>query len=470
LYRAGKQKIGKRPRLADRAITVAARLGMVLGLVSFVGCGSEYRPVVSAINPVGPAEQPQKFAVAIATTGASTPGVVNIDDVSGDTVLDVTQIGANPQYLVLNNGGTSAYSINGDGTFNEFAVSTTLIASQISELTLPAGALPNTVLSSGVYEYVTEPGLSSVATLQTSTSVPTVRQQLSVGANPVYVVGTSSTPRVYALSTGTTPGQAASIEASSVSISNVLPMGRNPVFGIMSADSKRAYVTNKGDGTISVINVQTNQLDTFNDPTTNLSTSLIHDPAAAAPIWADFAPTRNELIVANQGATAGSRGSVSIISIPLCSAITSTSNPTCDTVNPVDAVGFGTVLANIPVGINPIMVAVLQDGTQAFVANAGSATDPGSVTVINLSTNTVVATIPAAADTACAPTAPTLTHPLLVCGHPTWIAVTTGTPTGKAYVVSSDSVNMTVLRSDLDVVTTQIPLSGFGVSVRTNLP
>ncbi len=30
--------------------------------------------------------------------------------------------------------------------------------------------------------------------------------------------------------------------------------------------------------------------------------------------------------------------------------------------NPVDAVGFGTLVAHIPVGIDPVMVAVLQDG------------------------------------------------------------------------------------------------------------
>ena len=43
-----------------------------------------------------------------------------------------------------------------------------------------------------------------------------------------------------------------------------------------------------------------------------------------------------------------------------------------DVAGVVDAVGFGTVLANVTVGVNPIMVAVLQDGTRAYVANAGN--------------------------------------------------------------------------------------------------
>ncbi len=454
-----------------------------MGLVSILGCGSEYRPVVSAFSPVGPAEQPQKYAVAIASTGVTTPGVVNIDDVSGDTVLDVTQIGANPQYLFLGTSGGEAYSLNGDGTVNQFAVSTNLISSQVTEMTLTAGARPNSVANISTYLYISEPGLNDVAALQTSTTAtPTLRQQLPVGPNPVYLIGNSNVSRFYAISNGTTLGQAAAIDITSNTVSSVLTMGKNPVYGVMSADNNRAYVMNKGDGTVSVINVQSNQLDTFNDPVTNLPASIIHDPKAAAPIWADFAPTRNELVVANQGATAGSNGSVSIISIPLCSSVTIATNPTCDTANPVDAVGFGTVLANIPVGINPIQVGVLQDGTQAYVINAGTpaipasggnpavAADPGSVSVINLATNTVVATIPAAPDTTCVPATPTLANPMLVCGHPTWLGVTTGTPTGKAFVVSSDSTNMTIIRADLNTVEAQLPLSGFGVSVRLNEP
>ena len=62
--------------------------------------------------------------------------------------------------------------------------------------------------------------------------------------------------------------------------------------------------------------------------------------------------------------------------------------------NPIDATGFGALVANIPVGKNPLMVGVLQDGTQAYVINQGDST----VSVINLKTNTVTATIPATGD------------------------------------------------------------------------
>ena len=35
------------------------------------GCGNQYRPVVTAINPVGPASQPTKYAIAISNPSAA---------------------------------------------------------------------------------------------------------------------------------------------------------------------------------------------------------------------------------------------------------------------------------------------------------------------------------------------------------------------------------------------------------------
>jgi YVTN family beta-propeller protein len=94
-------------------------------------------------------------------------------------------------------------------------------------------------------------------------------------------------------------------------------------------------------------------------------------------------------------------------------------------------------------------VAVLQDGSRAYVVNQADST----VSVINLSTNTVSSVIPV---------------PLSV--HPNFIAATTGTPTGKVYVTSPESNNMTVIRTDTDIVQTTIPLQGKGVMVRVTLP
>jgi DNA-binding beta-propeller fold protein YncE len=239
----------------------------------------------------------------------------------------------------------------------------------------------------------------------------------------------------------------------------------------MTNDAKRAFILNQGDGTVSVINAQTNQLDIVPAGATNPIT------VGASPLWADFAPTRNEIVVANAGDGVHA-GSISIISIPLCSATALPTNPNCDLNNPVDAIGFGTVLATVPTGINSIMVSVLQDGTRAYIANQGDLSLPCalppavagvstvcSVSVINLTTNTLTQTLYSLPDSQC-----TATKTPSLCGHPTYIAATTGTPTGKVYIVSQDSQFMSVIRTDIDTVDTTIPLQGNGVSVRVTQP
>jgi DNA-binding beta-propeller fold protein YncE len=459
-------------------------------MASVLGCGNTYRPVVSAINPVGPAEQPQKFAVAISTTGTTTnptPGLVTFVDFSGDTVLITAQIGVNPYYLILNSGGNTGFTLNSDHTLTTFDISTALLQSQILQTTLLPGANPVSIFPAGTSTYVSDPGLNAVS--QFTGQPLTLQQQLSINPPfiPLYVVGVAGGSRTYVISprVGGGAGQVSTIETASNTIDpNPIPVGQGPVYGVMTADARRAFILNQTDGTVSVINSQTNQLDIVPVGATNPIT------VGTSPIWADFAPTRNEMVVANAG-NGVNPGSASIISIPLCSANALPINPNCDPNNPVDAVGFGTVLATVPTGTNSVMVSVLQDGTRAYVANQGDPNLPCelppavpgvstvcSVSVINLTTNTLIQTLYALPDTMPAnlpntPTCATILKPTgtpSICGHPAYIAATTGTPTGKVYVVSKDSQFMSVIRTDTDVVDTLVPLQGKGVSVRVTAP
>lgn len=435
----------------------------VAALTSLVGCGNTYRPVVSAINPVGPAGQPQKFAVAVSAPSPSSPGLVTIVDYSGDTVLITANVGVNPYYFNLNSSGTTGYTLNADGTVTSFDVSTQLQTRDVLQTTLLSGANPASVFVTGGTVYIPEPGRNAVAELQGSPA--TLRQELPVAPNAIYVVGINNGPRLYALSQGTGggPGQAAAIDTSTNTITTTIPVGRAPVYGVMTADGKRAFVMNRLDNTVSVINAQTNLLDTPNATI----------PVGVGPLWADFAPTRSELVVANAG-NGITPGSVTLVNIPLCSVAALPTNPNCNATNPVDSVDFGKVLANITTGINTVMVSVLQDGTRAYVANTGDPTLPCaappavagvstvcSVSVVNLTTNTVTQTLYALPDSQCT----SVTNPA-ICGHPAYIVATTGAPTGKVYVVSRDSNNMSVIRTDTDTVTTTIPLQGRGVAVR----
>ena len=426
-------------------------------LATLTACGNTYRPVVTAINPVGPASQPQKYAAAISSTGTTTPGLLTLVDFSGDTVLITASIGPNPQYFNVDAAGSTGYTLNGDGTLTSFDISNQLLSSQVVESTLLSGANAVSIFPQGSYTYVTERGRNAVA--QFAGSPPAQRQELAVGTNAVYVVGANQAQRLYALSQGSSGsnGQASAIDVPSNTVTTNVNVGVMPVYGVMTADFKRAFVMNKGSNTVSVINAQTNALDTFSGST---GTGTI--AVGVAPVWADFAPTRSELVVANAG-DGTTNGSVSVISIPLCNAAALVTNQNCDPVNPVDATGFGTVLANVPVGINPVVIAVLADGSRAYVANGGNPNLPCSATpvagvstsctvsVVNLTTNTVTATIP-------------------IAGHPGFLAVSNGTPTGKVYVTCRDSNILTIIRTDTDTISATANLQGNGVMVRVTAP
>lgn len=451
------------PSASSRRFRIGGALTAAALVLAVAGCGNTYRPVVTAINPVGPAAQPGKFAVVISANGASAPGLTTLVDFSGDTILDTTAIGINPYYLMLNNGGNTGYTLNGDGTLNTFAVSPGLRKNDVLESTLLPGSNPVAIYDQGMSLYIATPGRNSVGQFAASGSGGPValKQELPTGPQTVYTVGAAAAPRAYALVQGTSgAGTAAAIETDTNTISAQIPVGNTPVYGVMTADARRAFVLNRGSNTVSVINAEANALDTFTTANHALASTI---PVGVAPVWADLAPTLAELVVVNQG-DGVSPGSVSIISIPLCSATTSVANPNCDPANPIDAAGFGSVVANVPVGVNAIMVAVLQDGSRAYVANAGNAAAgvAGSISVIDLTTNTVSATIPASSSVD--------PNDNFVHGHPGFIAATTGTPTGKIYVTSPDSTDLTILRTDTDSVQTHLPLQGNGVMVRVNRP
>jgi len=433
------------------------------------GCGNQYRPVVSAINPVGPALQPTKYAIAISAPSTTSPGLLTFVDFSGDTVLTTPQVLANPVYLALASGGGEGYAINSAGSFNTFPTGNPagLISSQIGQSTLSAGSSPVTITSismtgTNASVFVPEPSLSQVAAL---TGTGSLDQNIGVPNNPVYVVGTNAGARAYVISkgNGTTASTVSSLEAGNLAVSSTIPVGINPTYGVMTLDGKRAFILNTGSGTVNVINVVNNGPD--------LATPVI--PATGTlglnPVWADLSPLTNQLVVLNKG-DGTHPGSLSIINIPLCNAASPASNPNCNPANPVDAIGFGQVLATVPVGINPVMVSVLQDGTKAYVANAGNAAAgvEGSVSVVNLVSGQVSATIPAVSATSA--TADTNTTPGSVYGHPTTIAATTGDPTGKVYITSSDNKFMSVIATDTDTVETHVNLQGLGVRVVVTSP
>ena len=468
----------------QRALAITA-FAAPFSFAAFVlaGCGNTYRPVVSAINPVGPAGQPTKYAVAISSPSATSSGLATFVDFSGDTVLSTPSILPNPSYFAANDGGNQGYTINASGSLDAFNLNNpaALLTSDITQTTLSANSNPVTISaitpgggSSTVF--IPEANGSKVAVLSGGGD-PALLQEVAVAANPVYVVGYDGTPRVYAISQGSGGGNGSisaieAISSSSLSVSATIPVGVKPVYGVMTSDDRRAFILNQGSGTVSVVNVINNALDSTTPTITLPKVVYTGGTSAPNPVWADLSTVNSEFVVLNQG-DGTHPGSLSIISIPLCNTNTQVANPNCNAANPVDATGFGQIVATANVGINPQMVSVLKDGSRAYVVNQRDSTGTcnageGSVTVVNLITGVVSSTICGVSTVA--GTAGANASPTLVYGHPNTVAATTGTPTGKVYVTSPDSLYLTVIYTDTDTVQTHIPLQGLGVRVIVTSP
>lgn len=266
------QSVGKR-LCRDHIAATAVLTISIVAVFTTIGCGNQYRPVVSAIGPVGPAGQPTKFAVAVSSPSSTSLGLLTIVDFAGDTVLSTPNILSNPSYFALNPNGTQGYTINAEGSLNTFFLSnpTALISSNVVQTTLPVNSAPVSITSLTPASalstiFIPETATNSIAAINAGTAALYDNVGIRGGSNPVYVVGAAGTPRVYAISQNTpgTNGQIDSLETvstTSLSDSAQIPVGIKPVYGVMTGDDRRAFILNQGSGTVSVINVPSNAPD-----------------------------------------------------------------------------------------------------------------------------------------------------------------------------------------------------------------
>jgi YVTN family beta-propeller protein len=418
------------------------------------GCGDTPRPVVTPVAVTGPAPQPQSFTVVTTTAGANAPGLANVFDAAGDTLLAQASLGTNPLAATLSSTAGAAITSNSDGTVNSYTPSTTLQTKNIQSSTLLQPAQPINLLVTATNLFITEPNEPAVAVLTNNASgVYQLTQQLPVPASPINVAGNSNAARVYSITQDngggtvafgdcetptavTTPGQVQSIEIATVTISRTLPVGICPVYGIASTDNNRTFILNRGSGTVTVINSQYNALDTTaNLPnfTSATGTLLLPPPSGtpaagfnAGPVFADYYAPSSQLVTANYDSN-----TISIINVSLDQFGN-------------DSPLFGQTVT-VPVGNGPAALSILRDGSRVYVANQKDST----VSVVSLTSYQVLATIP-------------------VTGHPISIASTFSTPFGQVYVLPSDQAYLTVIRTDTNQVAASVQLDGTGVDVHTS--
>jgi DNA-binding beta-propeller fold protein YncE len=434
--------------------------------------------VVTPVNTSGPAAQPSAYAIVISSPSTTSAGIITFIDYAGDSVLNETPIGPGPTTFTLDELGATGYTVNSDGTLSNFSISTSLQAKNVSESTLPTGAMPVNLLapSSGLWVAdltgnVVDLFSGSPQAFKLAIPVATAGSPASL---PVLIAGSPSLTgeREYVISQNaansmvcnTSPrtaptGVATPIEIASNTADPALPVGKCPVYAIESGDQQRFFVLNRGDDTITVINARNNTLDactpflnqngqTVNcHPTLPLSTSAVTATgvtppngtagmtAIAGPVYAEFNQATQQLVVANYDG-----GTISVID----TSLDEYGN---------DSATFGTTYT-IPVGNtatpNPASVTVLYDGSKAYTANQNDGTGNGTVTVVNLSTHTVEKT-------------------LTVVGHPRTVANTQNSEFSKIYVASPDSPYVTIIESSptvTDLIDTTVLVEGNVVDLR----
>ncbi len=407
------------------------------------------------------------------------PGIATIIDYSGDTVLAEAPIGPGPSNFSLNQGGSTGYTLNVDGTLTNFPVSNALQAKLVTYSTVQTTAEPVNLFTPSLQLWATDLYGNVVDVFNGSPESYIL--SIPVGTTPVTMAGPIvAAQRYYVISLGfdgpsgsdpngvacnisptTAPvnGEADGIEISSYTRSSQLPVGKCPVYAVQSPDNRRLFVMNRGSDTVTVINSQDDVLDNqcppptgcvnqsgqkyYSHPVLPLSTASLTASNApvncdittnptcgmgtvAGPVYAEYAAATSQLVVANYDG-----GTISVIDVSLDNYGNDSST-------------FGTTYT-VPVGNNPASVTVLADGSRAYTANQTDQT----ATIVNLSSHTVEKTLP-------------------VIGHPRTVVSTQNSQFGKVYVASPDSPYLTIIRTDLDLVDTTILVEGNIVDVRVS--
>jgi YVTN family beta-propeller protein len=100
----------------------------------------------------------------------------------------------------------------------------------------------------------------------------------------------------------------------------------------------------------------------------------------------NFPTTPGAFQTSNQGSNEAFVAKINMTMLPPRAYVANARSNTVSVIDPAT----NTVVATVPVGRNPVDIAITPDGTKAYVTNAGA----NSVSVINTATNSVAATVP----------------------------------------------------------------------------
>jgi YVTN family beta-propeller protein len=306
-----------------RACQIAA-IGLLFLIC--ISCGDTFRPVAVPVQEPPPDPGSFHFAIVVSDNGTSSPGTTTRIDVSGDSNVGNSVAGFGPVHAaLLANAGRLFIANNLEDTVSSYAPPTPGLVTTTS---LPQGSKPVFIATSeNANVYVANSGTGTVAVVNASTNV--VTNILNVGINPMALVETPDMRKVYVANQGSNSVNSINTIDKTVNPGSI-STGTSPVWLAARSDSARVYVLNSGSGTVSTI-------DTSSDAVIgNVS-------VGAGGNYMVFDPKLNRLYI---------------------------TNPVANTFTALDISGnTAALLFSVPVISTPVSVAVLPDGSRAYVAS-----------------------------------------------------------------------------------------------------
>jgi YVTN family beta-propeller protein len=335
--------------------------GLLLLTLICTSCGDTFRPVATPISPPPPDPSSFHYVLVISGNGPSNPGSSTRVDVSGDTNVGVAKLGLGPVHAALLPNAARIFVANSlENTVSSYLPTD---VTSVTTVSLPASAVPvfvHTTQNDTVY--VANSGNATVSAISTSSNV--IASTISVGINPVGLAETPDAKKLYVVNQGS--DSVTSVNIIDKSVNATISTGTSPVWAVARSDSARLYVLNQGSGTVSSI-------DTLSEAFSNVSVGsggnfMLYDKG------------RNRLYVTNPSAHTLSILDAATDPPALLATIdlTAGTSPAC------------------PVTCSPVSVAVLPDGSRAYVVSYVPGSDPLSsqVTVIDTQSYTVRKVIP----------------------------------------------------------------------------
>jgi YVTN family beta-propeller protein len=406
-------------------MTVARAAGVLLLMLICLSCGETYRPVATPIVPSLPNPGFSHFALVISGNGSDHPGASTSINVSGDTAESQSTLGLMPVQAAVVLSGTRVYVANShDDTVSSFSPTS---PTPVTTISLPAGSAPSFVATAeNASVYVANSGNNTVSAITMASNV--LEQPvygIAVGIDPVWLAETPNLQKLYVANRGNGAGGGSVTSINPVDRSVNPPISNaiwvSPVSVAARSDSNRAYVLDQGSGLVWPI-------DTASDSVL-LPEQCGHNPCSVSVgVGANFMlydSTRNRLYV---------------------------SNPANNTVTYLDA-STDALTATVLAIANPISVAVLPDGTRAYISSAAFSTSGGvtyvtsRVTVINASSGSTTTTIPLStvkAQPGCGP-------------NPSELSMAAAADSSRVYVGNCDAGNVAIIQTLSDTMLLQLP-------------